>query len=161
VYHWHRKLLTRQSGEQWRIAHTRWEFHNLFLFILVLCCQGVICQFVRNVAMNRSIYNHAECFMRRFKLKISAFGTCQNNHASINRNKLWNSHLVCVIRHCSPACLVHNFRCQWYTVTTKCCCAGCTGYVYTDFIWIIMCDKNYQISRNWWYFPHKYSSYLN
>ena len=32
-------------------------------------------KFVRNVAMNRSIYNHAECFMRRFKLKISASGT--------------------------------------------------------------------------------------
>jgi uncharacterized membrane protein len=41
---------------------------------LVLCCQGVIYQFVRNVAMNRSIYSHAECFMRRFKLKISASG---------------------------------------------------------------------------------------
>jgi len=23
VYHWHRKLCTRQAGEQWRIAHTR------------------------------------------------------------------------------------------------------------------------------------------
>ena len=45
----------------------------------------VICQFVRNVAMNRSIYSHAECFMRRFKLKISASGTCQNNHATQNR----------------------------------------------------------------------------
>ena len=45
---------------------------ELYLFIPVLCCQGVICQFVRHVAMNRSIYNHAECFMRRFKLKISA-----------------------------------------------------------------------------------------
>ena len=32
--------------------------------------------------MNRSIYNHAECFMRRFKLKISASGTCQNNQAT-------------------------------------------------------------------------------
>jgi hypothetical protein len=46
---------------------------NLFLFILVLCCQGVIRQFLRNVA----------CFMRRFKLKISASGTCQNNHATL------------------------------------------------------------------------------
>jgi hypothetical protein len=53
-----------------------WIDTKLFLFILVLCCQGVICQFVRNVAMNRTIYNHAECFMRRFKLKISAPGTC-------------------------------------------------------------------------------------
>ena len=26
--------------------------------------------------MSRSIYNHAECFMRSFKLKISASGTC-------------------------------------------------------------------------------------
>ena len=59
------------------------EFHNVFLFILVLCCQGVICQFVGNVAMNRSIYNHAECFMHRFKLKLSAFGTFQNNHATL------------------------------------------------------------------------------
>jgi hypothetical protein len=42
-----------------------------------------ICKLVRNVAMNRSIYNHAECFMRRFKLKISASGTCQNNHATL------------------------------------------------------------------------------
>jgi hypothetical protein len=33
--------------------------------------------------MNRSIYNHAECFMRRFKLKISASGTCQNYHATL------------------------------------------------------------------------------
>jgi hypothetical protein len=23
VYHWHRKLCSRQAGEQWRIAHTR------------------------------------------------------------------------------------------------------------------------------------------
>ena len=61
----------------------RWEFHNLSLFVLVLCCQGVIYQFVRNVAMTRSIYSHAECFMRHFKLKISASGTCQNNHATI------------------------------------------------------------------------------
>ena len=38
------------------------------------------------------------------------------HNKSINRNKLWNSYLVCAIRHCSPACLVHNFRCQWYTV---------------------------------------------
>jgi hypothetical protein len=38
------------------------------------------------------------------------------HNTSINRNKLWNSYLVCAIRHCSPACLVHNFRCQWYTV---------------------------------------------
>jgi hypothetical protein len=59
---------------------------NLFLFILVLCCQGVIYQFVKNVAMNRSIYNHAECFMRRFKLKISASGTCQNNNATLRLN---------------------------------------------------------------------------
>jgi hypothetical protein len=27
--------------------------------------------------------NHAECFMRRFKLKISASGTCRNNHATL------------------------------------------------------------------------------
>ena len=38
------------------------------------------------------------------------------HNTSINRNTLWNSYLVCAIRHCSPACLVHNFRCQWYTV---------------------------------------------
>jgi hypothetical protein len=74
--------LCNDESQQER-EHTRWEFHNLFLFILVLCCQGVICQFVRNVAMNRSIYIHAECFMRRFKLRISASGTCRNNHATL------------------------------------------------------------------------------
>jgi hypothetical protein len=41
------------------------------------------------------------------------------HNTSINRNKLWNSHLVFAIRHCSPACLVHNFRCQWCTVITQ------------------------------------------
>jgi hypothetical protein len=51
--------------------------------MIVLCCQGVVCQFVRTVAMNRSIYSHAECLMRRFKLKISASATCQNNHATL------------------------------------------------------------------------------
>ena len=38
------------------------------------------------------------------------------HNTTINRNKLWNSYLVCGIRHCSPACLVYNFRCQWYLV---------------------------------------------
>ena len=38
------------------------------------------------------------------------------HNTSINRNKLWNSYLMCAIRHCSPACLVHNFRCQCFTV---------------------------------------------
>jgi hypothetical protein len=33
--------------------------------------------------MNRSIYNHAECFMRRFNLIISASGTCQNNDVTL------------------------------------------------------------------------------
>jgi hypothetical protein len=41
------------------------------------------------------------------------------HNTSINRNKLWNSYLMCAIRHCSPACLVHNFRCQWYTVYSE------------------------------------------
>jgi hypothetical protein len=42
--------------------------------------------------MNRRIYNHAECFMRRFKLKISASGTVLLK---------WRS---CI---CSVSCFLH------------------------------------------------------
>ena len=58
------------------------------------------------------------------------------HNTSINRNKLCNSYLMCAIRHCSPACLVNNFRCKWYTVTmylwkirinTGCSRKGCTS----------------------------------
>jgi hypothetical protein len=66
----------------------------------------------------RRIKHSAWLYMLRF---IATFLTnwhitSWQHNTSINRNKIWNSYLVCVVRHCSPACLVHNFRCQWYTV---------------------------------------------
>ena len=70
------------------------------------------------LSLKRRIKHSAWLYMLRF---IATFLTNWHitpwqHNTSINRNKLWNSYLVCAIRHCSPACLVHNFRCQWYTV---------------------------------------------
>ena len=54
------------------------------------------------------------------------------HNTGINRYKFWNSYLVCAIHHCFPACLVHNFRCQWYTVDIYCSMlsTGCNPHVH-------------------------------
>jgi hypothetical protein len=70
------------------------------------------------LSLKRRIKHSAWLYMLQF---IATFLsnwhiTPWQHNASINRNKLWNSYLVCAIRHCSRACLVHNFRYQWYTV---------------------------------------------
>jgi hypothetical protein len=75
-----------------------------------------------NVATNRSIYNHAECFMRRFKLKISASGTCQNNYVTLYIDSsviVWKKYRSGIVlgSHfaCACICCVINGTSNFYT----------------------------------------------
>jgi hypothetical protein len=73
------------------------------------------------LSLKRRMKHFAWLYMLRFiaTFLTNWYITPWQHNTSINRNKLWNSYLVCAIRHCSPACLVHNFRCQWYTVVIE------------------------------------------
>jgi hypothetical protein len=85
--------------------------NSLFWTILVKIC-SLRCTANWELKIKHSAWLYMLRFIATFL--TNWYITPWQHNTSINRNKLWNSYLVCVIRHCSPACLVHNFRCQWY-----------------------------------------------
>jgi hypothetical protein len=108
-----------------------WPIVATFSVKYAICVQTMTLESIKSVAwlfwqvpdalilsLKRRIEHSAWLYMVRFTATFLAKWhiTPWQHNTSLNRKKLWNSYLVCAIRHCSPACLVHNFRCQWYTV---------------------------------------------
>jgi hypothetical protein len=106
------------------------------------------------LSLKRRIKHSAWLYMLRF---IATFLTNWHitpwqHNTSINRNKSWNSYLVCAIRHCSPACLVHNFRCQWYTVLINTFCISQLIQQQNSFITVVVLHWSWSYS-SWVYIP--------